>query len=186
MIKNRSDLKYYLECDKKALGITWKRPRLFRDSIWRFQILYRKTEYWVNNQKKSPFHKLMALLYQLHYKRECRKRCSEIPINCIAEGLCIWHGFNIVINDQVRIGKNFGLSSSVNIGQAHGKAPVIGDNVTMTYGSSVIGGVHIANNVTIGSRALVLKDINEEFVTVGGIPAKILSHKDPTHPMIRG
>ena len=74
----------------------------------------------------------------------------------------------------------------MNIGQAHGKAPIIGDNVTMTYGSSVIGGVYITNNVTIGSRALVLKDINEEFVTVGEIPAKILSHKDPTRPMIRG
>ena len=86
MIKNKSDLKYYLECDKKALGISWKRPRLFRDAIWRFQILYRKTEYWVNNQRKSPFHKLVALLYN---KRECRKRCSEIPINCITEGLCI-------------------------------------------------------------------------------------------------
>ena len=64
--------------------------------------------------------------------------------------------------------------------------PIIGDNVTMTFGSKVLGGIKICNNVTIGAGALVLKDITTEFCTVGGVPAKILSVKDKNEPLLRG
>lgn len=104
----------------------------------------------------------------------------------IGPGLCIWHGFNIIINPTASIGKNFGISANCNVGHAHNKVPTIGDNVTMSFGSKVLGGIHICNNVTIGAAALVLKDITTEYCTVGGIPAKILSIKDSSKPLIRG
>ena len=48
MIKSKEDLLYYLECDKKALQISHKRPRLFTDEIWRYEIALRKLEYYTN------------------------------------------------------------------------------------------------------------------------------------------
>ena len=48
------------------------------------------------------------------------------------------------------------------------------------------GGVTVCNNVTIGASALVLKSITTEYCTVAGIPAKIISIKDPSKPLIRG
>lgn len=48
MIKSKEDLFYYLECDKKALQISHKRPRLFTDEIWRYEIALRKMEYYTN------------------------------------------------------------------------------------------------------------------------------------------
>ena len=41
MIKTKNELKYYLECDKIALRAKTKKPRLFSDEIWRFEILLR-------------------------------------------------------------------------------------------------------------------------------------------------
>ena len=48
MIKTKKELREYLEADKIALGICLKKPRLFRDGLWKYQRLYRKTEYYWN------------------------------------------------------------------------------------------------------------------------------------------
>lgn len=186
MIENYNDLKYYLLEDKKALGIKKSRPDFFGDDIWKIEIRLRITEYFTNTTGKNFLLKIFSRYLRYRLKSICAKRCCEIPINCIGPGLCIWHGFNIIINPMVKIGKNFGISGNTNIGHAHGLVPTIGDNVTMSMGSSVLGGVRICNNVTIGAKALVLKDIETEYCTVGGIPAKILSVKDSNKPLIRG
>ena len=51
------------------------------------------------------------------------------------------------------------------------------NNVEMTLGSRVLGGVTIADDVTIGAGALVLKDIDTPYTTWGGLPAKCISRK---------
>ena len=48
MITNKKDLKEYLECDRKQLGIKRKHPRLFADEIWKYEIVLRKLEYYQN------------------------------------------------------------------------------------------------------------------------------------------
>ena len=46
MIRNKKDLKYYLECDKTALKIPKKRkhPRPFADVIWKYGSNYRRND----------------------------------------------------------------------------------------------------------------------------------------------
>lgn len=174
MIQTKADLKRYLECDRIARGEIKKKPSLIRDSLWRFQIVYRKCEFYCNN-KNNPFYKLMYLIYYCVYKNKCRKLCSEIPLNCIEEGLVIWHGQNIIINGYSKIGKNFSISAGCCVGQAHDEYPVIGDNVEMTIGSKVLGGIKIAHDTTIGAGAVVVKSVDESYTTVGGVPAKLIS-----------
>lgn len=186
MINSYKQLKEYLIADKKALGIIKSYPDFFGDEIWKLEIRLRITEYITNIMGNNIFFKALSRYLRYRLKVVCAKRCCEIPINCIGPGLCIWHGFGIIINPDVKIGKNFGISAFCNVGHAHMKVPTIGDNVTMSFGSKVLGGIHICNNVTIGAGALVLKDIETEFCTVGGVPAKILSVKDPSKPLIRG
>lgn len=48
MINSKEDLKYYLEEDKKALGMKAKKPCRFGANIWKFQIALRHKEYYVN------------------------------------------------------------------------------------------------------------------------------------------
>lgn len=186
MISSYIDLLEYLKADKNALGCTNKIPNVFGDEIWKMEIHLRIAEYLYNIKGRNIFLKAISKLCLFRFKKRCAKRCCEIPLNVIGPGLCIWHGFNIIINPTASIGKNFGISANCNVGHAHNKVPTIGDNVTMSFGSKVLGGIHICNNVTIGAAALVLKDIATEYCTVGGIPAKILSIKDSSKPLIRG
>ncbi|MDF2686219.1 MAG: hypothetical protein K0S55_1400, partial [Clostridia bacterium] len=71
-ITTKMDLKDYMRCDKYAMGITRKFPRIF-DSVWLFLIVLRKHEYYENRlHQPSPskilyvFHLLYKLLH-LHY-----------------------------------------------------------------------------------------------------------------------
>lgn len=48
MILSKEDLKYYLEEDKKALGIRAKKPCFFGADIWKFQNALRYKEYYTN------------------------------------------------------------------------------------------------------------------------------------------
>ena len=43
--------------------------------------------------------------------------------------------------------------------------------------STVLGGIHIADNVRIGAKALVIKDIKEDNTTWAGVPAKKISDR---------
>ena len=174
MIKTKNDLQYYLLCDKLARGETKARPSLWGDKLWKFQILYRKTEYHYNNQEKL-WHKLAYLLTYFRFRRQRDRLCSELPLNVFAEGLVIWHGQNIIVNENARVGRNFSISAGCCIGQAKGQSPVIGDHVEMTLGSRVLGGVTITHDVTIGAGALVLKDIDTPYTTWGGLPARCIS-----------
>ena len=173
MIKTKDDLQYYLLCDKLARGETKARPSLWGDKLWKFQILYRKTEYHYNNREKL-WHKLAYLLTYFRFRRQRDRLCSELPLNVFAEGLVIWHGQNIIVNENARVGRNFSISAGCCIGQAKGQSPVIGDHVEMTLGSRVLGGVTITHDVTIGEGALVLKDSDTPYTTCGGRPARCI------------
>ncbi len=185
MILSYNDLLYYLSEDKKSLGINRRFPYIWGDEIWKLQIRLRITEYIHNIRGNNILLKILSKWLRYRFKQICARRCCEIPINCIGPGLCIWHGFNIIINPSAKIGRNFGISANCNVGHAHNNVPIIGDNVTMSLGSQVLGGIHICNNVTIGAKALVLTDIDTEYCTVGGVPAKILTIHTPSN-FVRG
>jgi len=51
--------------------------------------------------------------------------------------------------------------------------PVIGDNVHISHGAVIFGGITIGNNVVIGANAVVNKPVPENAI-VAGVPAKIL------------
>lgn len=174
MITNRKDLKRYLECDRIALGINYKHPKLFIDRLWKFQIQYRKLEYFYNN-KNNPFYFIIYAIRKIIFRKKCDKLNCEFPLNIIDEGLSIFHGHRIIINGYAKIGKNFSISSGCVVGQSKGKTPIIGDNVQMHIDSTIIGDVQICNNTTLGAKTLVVKDVMEESVTLGGVPAKIIS-----------
>ncbi len=180
MIQNKEDLKNYLRQDQIALGKKeQKRPNPLADEIWRFQILMRKTEYFVNTAD-NPFTKLIAFLYRYRYHRFCVKLGFHIPLNVFEEGLSIAHYGALVVNSKAKIGKNCRIHAMVVIGATNGNpaAPVIGDNVYIGAGAKIIGNLHIADNVAIGANAVVVKSIEDPGTTWAGVPAKKISDND--------
>lgn len=138
----------------------------------RHQRLLRKTEYFLNTNKKIRYYisnlKLvrMQTAYSLH-----------VPLNCCGRGLRIMHLGPVLMNNKVTLGKDCKIHMNVALvagGTNHG-VPTLGDNVVVGYGAVVLGAVHIADYVAIGANAVVNKDCCEDHVTIAGVPAKIIS-----------
>lgn len=53
--------------------------------------------------------------------------------------------------------------------------PIVGDNVELTLGCKVIGGITIGNNVIVAPNSVVVKDVPDNSV-VSGVPAHIIKH----------
>lgn len=176
MIKNKEDYKIYKYNDKIALGKEYRFPKLVGDEVWKFERLMRKTEYYTNCSK-GIFGKIFSKYLQYKYYKVRLKYGVSIPINTFESGLSIAHMSCITVNGHARIGKNCRIHEGVTIGATNGKieAANIGNNVFIGSGAKIIGNVKIADNVAIGAQALVVKDIFEEGITVGGVPAKKIS-----------
>ena len=107
-----------------------------------------------------------------------------IPRHVIGPGLSIAHWGSIVVHPGVRVGNNCRIHSAVNIGVFNGKCPIIDNNVYIAPGAKLFGGITIGNNVTIGANAVVNKDVPSN-VTVGGIPAKIISYNNSSRLIVK-
>lgn len=182
MIKSKKELKYYLKCDKKALKINdnKKFPVPFVDSIWKYEIILRKCEY-----HKNLNHKIFYIYYKLKLLRLGEKLNLKFEPNVFGPGLSIAHYGTIVVNPNAKVGKNCRIHEGVTIGSTNGmtKAPVIGDNCFIGSGAKIIGDIQIGNNVAIGAGAVVVNDI-EDNVTVGGVPAKVISKNNSSSNII--
>lgn len=90
----------------------------------------------------------------------------------IGGGLFIQHGFATIVCAK-SIGKHCHINQQVTIGYKGSFAPVLGDNVMVTCGAKVLGGVEVSDNVVIGANAVVVKNVPANTVIVG-VPAYIV------------
>lgn len=94
---------------------------------------------------------------------------TDIPRSVkIGEGTRFAHsGLGCVIHERTIIGKNCKILQNVTMGGRgkHG-TPVIGDNVLIGAGATILGGVKIGDNAKIGAQALVMEDVGENQTIV--------------------
>ncbi len=76
------------------------------------------------------------------------------------------------------MGQNCLIFQGVTIGVGTSGIPRIGNNVILSSGAKIIGGITIGNNVTIGANAVVTKDVPDNSIAVG-IPAKVIAVNTP-------
>ncbi|MGE6630932.1 serine O-acetyltransferase [Bacillus sp. NPDC077027] len=174
MIRTKDDLHDYLKQDKKALGISHKRPKFFGDDIWKYQICLRKYEYYANINST-----LLKFYYQFLHKKKGLKLGFDIPIRVFGPGLRINHYGLLVVNRNARVGANCDIHQGVNIGQNHGPddVPLIGDDVWIGPGAKLFGKIEIANGISIGANAVVNQSFTEENIVIAGIPARKIKNK---------
>jgi len=92
------------------------------------------------------------------------------PAAAIGPGLCILHFGPTIIHPGVVAGKNLTLVHGVTIGQARSGVPVIGDDVSVGAGATLLGGIHVGSRAQIGAGAVVTRDVPEYCLAIG-IPA---------------
>lgn len=144
--------------------------------IYRFKKYLRKAEHAFNTANRNKIKWLIALYYERRKNILGDRLGIEIEINCFGKGLQIYHGAGIVVNPKTRIGENCKLHGANCIGN-NGKTqdvPVLGNNLDIGFGACIIGGVQLADNICIGSNAVVVKDCDREKAVLVGIPAKEL------------
>jgi serine O-acetyltransferase len=97
-----------------------------------------------------------------------------LPGAVIGEGLRIDHPVGIVIGAGAKIGSGCILLQNVTIGTRYidskdydNQFPVIGNNVTISAGAVILGGVVVGNNSTVGANSVVLADIQEDSTVTG-------------------
>lgn len=176
MISDKTSYKYFIERDLKAYEL---KKLSFYNYWWmdglRFQLRLRKIEYLNNVSHGNLFCRLYQYFLEIVNHRLALKLGFSIPKNVFDAGLCIVHYGTIVVSPQAIIGENCRIHPSTSIGYFNG-APTIGKNVYIGPGAKLFGQIIIGDNVTIGANAVVNRDIPDN-VTVGGIPAKIISNK---------
>lgn len=188
MIKSKEDYLFYLEADKIASRKEHRKICVpYVDSVYRFQRLMRKTEYYMNC-RKDPIGRLMVPVLKLLYYRKSLKLGFSVGLNVFGPGLSIAYPGQLVVSRNARVGKNCRIHEGVTIGATNGmpEAPQIGDNVFIASGAKIIGNIRIADDVAIGANAVVVKDILEPGITVGGVPARKISDKGSGQNLVKG
>lgn len=185
MIKSKDDLKKYLKMDAFALGKeNLKRPRMFCDEIWRYQIYLRKHEYYLN-KKKNILDYIPYLYYKLRHYKMGVQLGFEIYPNTIGPGLRLNHKGDIKIWKDAKLGSWCFIFNGVNIGLWKDGSPTLGDRVWVGPGAKIFGKIFVPDDTFVGANAVVCKSIEKVGSVVAGIPAKELHTNPPDFLKIR-
>ena len=86
-------------------------------------------------------------------------------------------GMGIVIHRRVVIGENCRIGHGVTIGgrSDHYEVPVIGNDVLIGVGATILGPVKVGDHATVGANAVVIEDVPPHAVVVG-IPARVIKY----------
>lgn len=102
---------------------------------------------------------------------------SVIPYSCvIGTGSRFAYGaIGVVLHSRSVIGRNVIIGQGVTVGRQLDPEgiPSIGDNVYISAGSRVLGGIEVGSNVIIGANSVVIKNVPSNSI-VAGVPARVI------------
>ena len=99
----------------------------------------------------------------------------------IGKGFTIVHGHDIVIGANSVIGDYCKIFNGVTLGNKNTEGfdisqPILENNVVVSTGAKILGGVNIGINSIIGANSVVIKDVPANSIAVG-IPAKVIKNR---------
>lgn len=166
--------RYGEECKKSGLASRWD----YSKSTWAY----------VKNFKFLFFFRLYCFRVILYYRIPFLKRLlgwlfkpefDSILIACprvAGGGILLSHAFCTVLNcDHIGTGCTFLQGVTLGNKYKDGKwvRPYLESNITVFAHVTIIGDVHVGNNVVIGAGSVVTKSIPDNCVVVGN-PARII------------
>jgi serine O-acetyltransferase len=177
VIRDRDDLRSYMEADRLALGRRRGLITLWADDVWRFQRCLRRLEYCLNTGANP----ILLVVAKLRYRRLGRLLGFSIPPNVFGPGLAIAHPGTIIVHSAARIGANCRIHAGVSIGTSADEAaavPTLGDDCYIGPGAKLFGDIEIGPSTRIGANAVVNRSFTEGNVTLVGVPARATTGED--------
>jgi serine O-acetyltransferase len=167
---DRATLRHYLNQDLWAHGLSGWRP-WFRVSnrVVYFQRLLRFGEYYEG--RRDPLGRFWFGVLRVRLRLLSERLGFEVP-----RGVSIAHHGTVTVNGEAKVGRNCRLDTQTTIADVRGQTPRIGNDVYIGSGARILGGVVIGDEVAIGANAVVIEDVPDR-VTVGGIPARVISQR---------
>lgn len=188
MIQSYSDYKEYLRQDAlaniKCETCSWFKMQI---NVWYGNDSYRFLKYmqslrkyeYALNCSTGVLGKLKRIIAKTRWHRLGAKYNVNISPNVVGYGFRVPHlvGGGVIINCK-SVGYNCTANAGVIVGNNNrGEMAVLGNNVDLTVGCKVIGGVTIGDNVTVAPNSVVVKNVPDNAI-VSGIPAIILKMKE--------
>lgn len=189
MISTKKELKEYLMADRLAMGFEKKsrikeflKGNIESVTLLNFLIFLRKYEFFLSKaSKKSIVYRIKYIYFKHKYARKRIKNNLFISPNTFGCGLRLVHPGYVWVDQSSKIGKNCTVLPRVLLGKKHPGISTpcifIGDDCYIGTGATILGPVHIGNNVTIAAGAVVVKDVPDNCI-VAGNPAKIIKYKE--------
>ena len=148
-------------------------PDSYRGGVIRFLCFFRRAQ----NSKNL----ILKKIYRRLTRRYREQNGLEIPDDLkVGGGLYICHPYGITVNPGAVLGENINIHKGVTIGQENRGprqgTPVIGNFVWIGVNASVVGAVHIGNDVLIAPNSYVNCDVPDHSVVFGN-PC-VIKHKD--------
>lgn len=149
---------YRMTGEKYKIGIkSWAR-RLMHHNL-QFVFWYRKYQ-----QK----HTILGRLILYRFSRKFGLEIS--PMAKIDKGLYLGHPYNITVGSECVLGKNVNLHKGCTIGrQNRGNtgSPQLGNSVYVGINATIVGKIHIGNDVLIAPNSYVNFDVPDHSVVLG-------------------
>ena len=124
--------------------------------------------------KKSVVKRFFLLRYAHKYGLEISGDA------CIGKGLYLGHPYNITVGRGVTIGNNVNLHKGCTIGVENRGlrkgAPTIGDCVYIGINATIVGSIHIGNDVVIAPNSFINFNVPDHSVVIGN--PGIIHHKE--------
>jgi len=112
-----------------------------------------------------------------HIALAIQNRVSELwavdvhPAAQIGGGLLMDHATGVVVGETAVIGNNCTILHGVTLGgtgkERGDRHPKIGDNVVLGAGSTVLGNIRVNDGATVGSQAVVTKEVPPGYTVIG-------------------
>jgi len=99
----------------------------------------------------------------------------------IGKGFHIIHAATIFIHPRVVIGDRCGIMHNVTLGTNMSlEVPIIGNDVFIGCGASILGGVRVGDGAKVAANSLVINDVPAGSF-VSGVPAKVFRAPSADH-----
>ena len=147
----------------------------------KYLITWRKAAFY---GKKS----IQGVYYRLRLKALSEKTGIQIPTQTkVGEGFYIGHFGTIIINPEVKIGRNVNIATGVTLGKTNrgekSGVPTIGNEVWIGTNAVIVGNITVGDDVLIAPNTYVNEDVPPHSVVVGN-PAVVHPRENATEGYI--